>query len=384
MMDQKKFMNSKPMMIMLILTGVLFGGIFAYKAFISFMIKKSMSEHVAPPVAVSAITISYESWQPAITATGTVRAINGVDVTTEVVGLIKTIKFDSGKEAKAGEILIELNSASETAHLHSLQADAELAEVTYKRDMAQYAVRAVSKAVVDADEANLKSKKAQVAEQEAIIAKKTIRAPFDGRLGIFNVDLGQFLNPGDNIVTLQSLDPIYVDFTLPQEDFPKIKDNQAVSLKTATYPDVTFQGKITSINSKVDTATRTVAVEATLANREHKLLPGMYGLVDITISSSKDYLTLPQTAISYNPYGDYVYILKDEKKDKDGKSIFVANQKFVTLGKTRGDQVQILKGLTKGDLIVTSGQLKLKNGSLVFLNNKISPTNNKIPILKKK
>lgn len=384
MTEEKKFRHLKPMIIMLILLCILFGGIFAYKLYGSHMMKKAMSAHALPPEAVSALGASYQSWQPKLTATGTIRAINGVDVTSEVTGLVKAIHFDSGKDAKVGEVLIELNSESEIALLHSLEADAELAEITFKRDTAQYAVRAVSKAVVDTDEANLKSKRAQVAQQVAIVAKKTIRAPFNGRLGIFNVDLGQFLNPGDKIVTLQALDPIYVDFSLPQQAFPQIKLHQSVIFTTDTYPAEKFTGKITALNSKVDVATRTILVEATLTNPERKILPGMYGTVAITTSAPKEYLTLPQTAISYNPYGDYVYILKEKGKDSTGQLLYTANQKFVTVGDTRGDQVQLLKGVEKGDLIVTAGQLKLRNGSTVFINNKVVPNNNSNPSLKKK
>lgn len=375
-MTQKKSTYFKPMAIMLILAGIFFGGIFLYKGFVSYMIRKSMHAKGIPPVAVSAITVAYESWQPTITATGTIRAVKGVDVTTEITGLVKEIPMNSGKEVKKGDILVELNASTELALLAALEAQAQLAEVTYQRDKAQYAIQAVSKAVLDADEANLKDKSAQVIHQSSIVAKKTIRAPFDGRLGIININLGQYLNPGDKIVTLQSLDPIYVDFALAQQEFPEIKENQPITFITDTYSAETFTGKINAINSKVDPITRTVAVEAILTNPDRKLLPGMYGLVNLMISSSKEYLTLPQTAISYNPYGEFVYILKEKGKDSSGKPLFVANQKFVTLGNTRGDQVQIVNGLSKGDVIVTSGQLKLKNGSVVFINNKVVPTNN--------
>lgn len=343
-----------------------------------------MSENSAPPVAVSSMTVGYESWQPKITATGSLEAVNGVDVSSEVAGLIQKIICDEGKEVKAGELLVELNADSEIALLHSLEADAELAEITYKRDKAQYAFQGVSKATLDTDEVTLKSKKALVEQQVAIIAKKRIRAPFDGYIGIVNIDLGQFVSPGENLITLQSLDPIYTKFNIAQQDFPKTDLNQKVIFTTDVYPKEKFSGKITSINPKVDVATRTIEVEATLSNPEKKILPGMYGLVEITISAPKEYLTVAQTAITYNPYGDFVYILKEKGKDKSGKQLFIANQKFVTLGETRGEQVQILKGLEKGDIIVTSGQLKLRNGSLVFINNNVVPGNSPSPIIKTK
>lgn len=376
MNNEKKAKILKPMMIMLILMVLLFGGIYFYKSYTSAMMKKAMSESAVPPVAVSAMVVPSEPWQSQIKATATVRAINGVDVTTEVGGLVKAIKQDAGKDVKVGDILVELNADVEIAHLHSLEADEAIAKINYTRDKAQFAFQGVSQATLDADEATLKSKAAQVVEQAAVVAKKTIRAPFSGRLGIININLGQFLNPADKIVTLQSLDPIYIDFYLPQQDLPKLRINQPVHLTTDAYPSLTFKGKITTINPILDSATRNVTIEATVENAGKKLLPGMFGVIKVTVGAPKEYLTLPQAAITYNPYGDAVYILKEKEKDKEGKQIFIANQKFVNLGETRGDQVQILKGIEKGDRVVTAGQLKIKNGSLVFIENKVVPTNN--------
>jgi len=376
---KRRPMMSKRMVIMLLITGLLFGSIFAYKAFQYYMIKKYMDGHVMPPVTISAITVAAESWQPKLTATGSLRAINGVDVTTEIAGLIKKIHFVPGQDIQESDILLELNADTEIAQLKSLEAQADLAQITYTRDKKQFTAQSISKATLDTDEADLKSKKAQVAQQQAIIAKKTIQAPFKGRLGISAVNLGQYLNPGDKIVTLQALDPIYVDFYLPQQALPQVAVNQPIVLKTDTYPGMTFDGKITSINPKVDPATRNVEVEATLSNLDHKLFPGMYGGVEINTGSPKTYLTVPQTAVSYNPYGDLVYILKEKEKDKKGAQVYTANQKFITVGETRGDQVQILKGLEQGNLVVTAGQLKLKNESAVIINNTVVPTNNPAP-----
>lgn len=367
----------KRMFIMLTLTGLLFGGIFSYQAFKSYMAKQYMKGNI-PPIAVSTLTVSLESWQPEITATGTLRAINGVDVTTEIAGLVKSIHFTPGKDAQAGDLLVELNVDDEVAQLHSLEAQAELAQITYTRDKEQFAVQGVSKATLDTDEANLKSARAQVAQQAATIAKKIIRAPFEGRLGISAVNLGQYLNAGDKVVTLQSLDPLYVDFYLPQQQLPDIAINQDVKFTTDAYPSIVFKGKITSLNPKVDPTTRNVEVEATLSNPEKKILPGMFGIVSLKTGTAQHFLTLPQTAISYNPYGDLVYTLKEQGKDQKGNALYVATQKFVTVGETRGDQVQVLKGLEKGDLVVTAGQLKLKNGSIVIINNTVVPRNDSI------
>jgi len=332
-----------------------------------------------PPVTVSAMTVTAESWQPKLVATGSLRAINGVDITTEIAGLIKTIQFVPGQNIQAGETILELNADAEIAQLQSLEAQAELAQITYKRDKKQLAAQSVSQATLDADEADLKSKKAQVAQQKAIIAKKTIPAPFKGRLGISAVNLGQYLNPGDKVVTLQALDPIYVNFYLPQQALPQIAMNQTIILTTDTYSGTSFEGKITSMNPKVDPLTRNVEVEATLSNLDHRLFPGMYGVVEISTGSPKEYLTIPQTAVSYNPYGDLVYLLKEKEKDKKGETVYTATQKFITLGETRGDQVQVLKGLEKGNMVVMAGQLKLKNGSTVVINNAVVPSNNPAP-----
>ena len=389
MTNEKKTKLVKPMVIMLLLMGLLFGGIFLYKANKSATTQQSLTESALPPVAVSAMPVPLEKWQTQITATGTVRAINGVDVTPEIAGMVKTIRQEAGKDVKEGDIIVELNAAVESAHLQSLEADADLATITLDRDKKQYAIQGVSKATVDTDEANVKSKQAQAHEQAAVVAKKTIRAPFAGRLGIINISVGQFLNPGDKIAPLQSLDPIYVDFYLPQQELTKIAEDQSIVLTSDSYPSVEFKGKITTINPRLDPTTRNVTVEASLTNPGKKLLPGMYGVVNITVGSPKEFLTLPQAAITYNPYGDMVYILKEqEQKNQKGstkeETIYIAHQKFVTLGETRGDQVQILKGTEKGDLVVTAGQLKLKNGSRAFINNKVVPTNNANPHYKNK
>lgn len=357
----------KQMKIMLLVVGMLFGSIFLYKAFQNYM----MSNHLRaalPPVTVSAMKVTSSSWQPHLSATGTLRAINGVDITTEIAGLIASISFTPGQMVNEGDLVLELNIETELAALKSLEAQAELAQINYTRDKEQFAVQAVSKATVDTDEATLKSAQAQVAQQKALIDKKIIRAPFKGRLGISAVNLGQYLNAGDKIVTLQSLDPIYVDFTFPQQDLPQLTPGQTVSLTTDAVPGVTFQGKITSLNPKVDPVTRNIEVEATLQNPHQKLFPGMFGIVEINTGSPQAFLTVPQEALSYNSYGDIVYTLKEKEKDAKGTPVYVATQQFVTVGKTREGQIQILKGLAKDDLIVTAGQVKLKNGSLVVIN----------------
>jgi membrane fusion protein (multidrug efflux system) len=369
---------TKRMIIMLVSVGLLFGAIFGFQAFKAKKIKEFMAATKMPPAKVTAMKAEMQNWQPRLEGVGSLRAIHGVDVTSEIEGLVREVLFTSGEEAKEGQLLVQLNADADAAQLRALEADAELARTVYERDKAQFAVQAVSQAVLDADAANLKSKEAQVAQQAAVVEKKTIRAPFGGRLGINAVNLGQYVNPGDKIVTLQSLDPIYADFTMPQQQLARLHIGQTVTATTDSYPGRAFSGKITAINPKVDPETRNVQVEATMANPRHTLLPGMY--VSITVEAGKPapYLTLPQTAVTYNPYGESVYLV-EESKGPDGKPLLTARQTFVTVGETRGDQVAILTGIKPGDMVVTSGQLKLKNGSAVIIDNAITPANNPAP-----
>ncbi len=372
---------AKRMAIMLALTALFFSGIFGFQLFKAHMMKKYMSAMV-PIETVSANPAKVELWQPKLQASGSLRAIQGVDVTTELAGLVRNIRFIPGQKIKKGDILVELNADSDIAHLNSLQATVELAAITYNRDKIQYEEQAVSRATVDADLADLTSKQAQVLEQMAIVAKKMITAPFNGRLGICAINEGQYINPGDKIVTLQEVDPIYVDFYIPQQSIIQLAVGKPVVITSDGYPGQSFQGKITAIDPKVDPTTRNVHVQATLCNANGELLPGMFVSVEIHTDAPKGYLTLPQAAIGYNSYGEIVYILVPaEKKDKKGKPIFIATQTFVTLGDTRGDQVAVLKGIKEGDLIVTSGQLKLKNGSQVVINNSVLPENDPKPII---
>lgn len=369
----------KRMLIMLAAVGLLFGGIFGFQIFKMKMIKKAMSSQKAPAVTVSTAKAGVQPWQPELKAVGTLRAVRGVDVTSEISGLVRTLHFKSGDSAKSGQVLVQLNADSDIAQLRASEAAAELARTVYERDKKQFAVRAVSQAVLDADSADLKSKRAIAAEQAAIVAKKTIRAPFAGQLGITTINPGQYLNPGDKIVTLQSLDKLYADFYLPQQELANLSLGQKVHLASDSYPGRTFSGKITSINSKVDPETRNIQVEATVANPGHVLLPGMFASVQVETGKSQNYLTVPQAAVAFNPYGETVYIVQEGEKGADGKAALTVKQVFVTTGPTRGDQVVILKGIKVGDTVVTAGQLKLKNGSSIIINNKIIPTNDKAP-----
>jgi len=378
-MTTKKPM-AKRMIIMLICVGLLLAALFGFNLFKAHMIKKFMASNAAPPATVTAAIAGYETWQPQLAAVGSLRAVRGVSVTTEVAGIVREISFRSGEEVKAGQVLLRLNDDSDRALLASLQAAADLAQTVYKRDRAQYGIQAIARAQLDADAADLKGKRAQVDQQVALVEKKTIRAPFAGRVGITTVNPGQYLNPGDAIVTLQAIDPILADFFLPQQQLGQLEVGQTIVVNTDAYGKRGFDGTVRAINPLVDSTTRNVQIEAAVENHDRKLLPGMYANVKVNAGAVERYLTLPQTAITYNPYGATVFIVKPgEQKNAQGKILPIAQQVFVTPGPTRGDQVAILKGISAGTQVVTSGQLKLKNGTPLVIDNSVVPANNPNP-----
>lgn len=333
-----------------------------------------------PKMTVSTIKAGYQPWNPQITAVGSLRAIAGADLSAEVAGIVDAINFKSGDDVKAGQLLVQLRAADDTSHLESLKAALALAEIVYQRDQKQYAAQAVSRAVIDNDAASLRSAKAQVAEQEAVLGKKTIRAPFDGRLGIRAVDLGQYLAAGTKVVTLQQLDPIYVDFFVPQQSLSRLSVGQKLGATADAFPDQPFTGEVTAIDPKVDADTRNVQVRATLHNPDRKLLPGMYANVTVEVGVPARFITLPQTAVSYNPYGATIFVVgHGDGKAPAGSADLVAKQVFVTTGATRGDQIAVVQGVAEGDEVVTSGQIKLRNGTPVVVNNSVLPANDASP-----
>lgn len=322
-----------------------------------------------PAQTVTATTAAYSDWQPQISAVGSVRAVRGVDITTEVTGLVRSVDFRSGADAKRGQVLVRLNSDADVATLHSLEAAADLAATVYARDKMQFEAQAISQAQLDADAADLKNKRAQAAAQAALVEKKILRAPFDGRLGITTVNPGQYLNTGDKVVTLQELDRVYVDFRLPQEQLAQVRPGLEVRLALDAFPGESFPGTINAVDPLVDSGSRNFQAEATVPNPTHKLLPGMFVRVTVLSGAQQRYLTLPQTSITFNPYGSTVFLVK---KDDKGKS--TAQQTFVTTGSTRGDQIAVLKGIKEGDEVVTSGQLKLKNGTPIDISSALQPS----------
>jgi membrane fusion protein (multidrug efflux system) len=291
---------------------------------------------------------------------------------------VDQVRFDSGGDVEAGAPILHMRDGDIAAKLHTLQAAQNLAQANYDRDKAQYDRNLISHAQFDTTSATLAAAQAQVAEQQAILEKYTLRAPFAGHVGVRTINAGQYLAPGTPVVTLQALDPIFLDFFLPQQQLNQIKVGQELAVSVDAYPATKFTGKITTIDPKVDPATRNVAIRATLPNPQRKLLPGMYATATIGTGTPQRYITLPQTAITFNPFGNMVFVVQNST-DKAGKKILAAKQIVVTTGETRGDQVAVTKGLNEGDVVVSAGQLKLLNDSPVLIDNTIMPTNDPNP-----
>lgn len=369
----------KPLAILFIATAVILGGIFGWHVFIGKMMAKYMSGAATAPQTVSTTVAAAASWQAQTQAVGSVRAVRGADLASQASGIVDEIHFESGSEVPAGAVLLKLRPYDDPAKLAQLQAAAVLAEQTYKRDQEQFAAQAISQQTLDSDVSTLKSARAQVAAQQALIDEKTIKAPFAGKLGIRQIDEGQYLTAGTTVVTLQALDPIFIDFYVPQQDLAQLKAGETVAATLDAYPGTRFSGTISSINSKVDAASRNVQVRASFRNADRRLVPGMYANVDIDNGAPTTHITLPQSAITYNPYGDTVFLVKQSGVDDKGKPKATVQQTFVTLGATRGDQVAVLSGVAAGDVVVTAGQMKLRNGTPVVVNNSVMPTDDASP-----
>jgi membrane fusion protein (multidrug efflux system) len=369
----------KRMLIMLIVVGLVLGGVFGFIIFKGRMIKQFMTSQGEPSQTVSTLIADYSEWLPKLEAVGSLRAVQGVDLSAEVAGIVDRIYFQQGDSVNSGAPLLQLRANNDMARLKSLTAAAELARITYRRNLAQFNAKAISQQVLDSDKANLDAALANVAEQQALVDKKLIRAPFSGQLGIRAVDPGQYLEAGAIIVTLQALEPIFVDFFLPQQALSRLEIGQTITVKTDTYPAKEFTGAVTVINPKVDINTRNVQVRATLKNPERKLLPGMYVTVNVETGVAQRHITLPRTAITFNPYGSTAFRVENSGQDDKGKPKLVARQIFVITGATRGDQIAIVKGINEGDTVVTSGQIKLRNGTPVHIDNSVQPSNDAAP-----
>ncbi len=330
-----------------------------------------------PVQTVSAIRAPSLEWRPHLDAVGNLRAIRGADMSSEVAGIVDQIRFMSGEDVHAGDILVELRLNDEPGRLDAARAAADLAAINLARDQRQFAAQAVSRAVIDADKSTLDQDRAQVVQDQALIAEKIVRAPFDGRLGVRLIDPGQYLAPGTAMVTLQTLDPIYMDFYVPQGSIDAIRVGDQASVMVDSYGTRRFPARILAITPRVDQASRTVLVRATLANHDHALLPGMFANIRIeNETGGRRYVTIPQAAVSFTTYGDTVFVVR-----KDAHGTLVAHQVLVRTGDTRGDQVAILSGLSPGDRVVTAGQIKLHDGTPVAINDQIMPSDASAPSL---
>jgi membrane fusion protein (multidrug efflux system) len=331
-----------------------------------------------PPEAVTTIVARQEKWPATLSAIGTVSAVQGVTVSADLPGIVERIAFDSGQSVREAEVLVELDTRQEQAQLAAVEAERHLARLNFERLQGLVEEGAISRAEYDQAAAEQKQTEARVGEIRATIARKTIRAPFSGILGIRQVNLGQYLSAGDAVVPLQSLDPIYVNFGVPQQDAGQVRVGRSVHITTGDVAGVGFTGRVTAINSVVDEATRNVQIQATLANPLGTLRPGMFVQTEVRVGASRSVVTLPASAISYAPYGDSVFVVAD-LKDQNGQSYRGVRQQFVKLGAGRGDQIAVVSGLKSGEEIVTSGVFKLRNGAAVLVNNKVQPQNKRAP-----
>jgi len=353
-------------------------GYFKVQQFMGFAAMAKAGFFKTPPVAVTTTVAAQSEWQPTLDTIGTVTAINGVTVSTDLAGIVDKLAFTSGTVVKAGDLLVHLNTDQEQAQLEQAQAQLTLAQLTLNRDRDLLAKRTISQQEYDTAEATYRQNQATVDQFRALIARKTLRAPFDGVVGIRQVNLGQYLNTGDAVVTLQSFDPIYVNFTLPQQDLSKLAVGQQVDVRLDAYVDAIFPGQINAVNSMVDQATRNVQVQATLQNAEQKLRPGMFSKVSVILPQRELVIALPVSSVHYAPYGDSVFIVGDDK-DEDGKPIKSVKEQFVKLGTARGDLIAIVSGVKPGDEVVTAGVFRLKSGAAVIINNKVQPNSEASP-----
>jgi len=330
-------------------------------------------QSVPPPEPVNTAVAQRQSWQSLLTSVGSLEAVEGVMVTAELTGKVVHIAFEGGTKVRAGDLLVQQDTSSEKAQLAGAEAALHLARLNLQRMKKLLADKTIAKSQYDDAAAKFIEAAAQVDNIRAIIAKKTIRAPFAGRLGIRLVNLGQTLNEGDEIVSLQSLDPIFVNFLLPQQELPQIQLGLKVQVTSDALAGETIEGEVTAINSQVDSSTRNVEVQATVANSQEHLRPGMFVKVAVVLPVADTVLAIPATAILYNPYGDSVFVVEEEQGEKEGQRGKIVRQQFVRLGEKRGDFVSVVSGLKEGETVVSTGAFKLRNGQAVVVDNTLAP-----------
>jgi len=373
---------NKRMMWMLIGTGIVFGGVFGMKWFGGKMMNQYFDNMPMPPAVVSSATAKSETWAASLSGVGTVVASNGADVTTESGGIIAALHFESGARVKKGDLLVTLSAGTERADLARLQAQADLAKSEYARLERLFKLDAISKSELDRAQADLSAARAGADAQRAKLAQKQIRAPFSGQLGIRQVNVGQYLSAGTPIVSLQAINPVFVDFTLPEQNQAAVEKGQTVTVVVDSQPGRTFSGVISAIEPMMDSKTRNFKVRARFDNADEALRPGLFARASIGLAKTASVVTIPQTSVSYNPYGNSVYVVQSVKgKAADGKVTdeLVVRRRFIKTGETRGDLVVVTDGLKAGEQVATSGLLKLQNDSKVKINNTVQPSASATP-----
>lgn len=334
---------------------------------------KSGKAMVPPPTTVTSAKVQKADWVPTLTAVGSISPVQGATIGAELAGMVANVGFQSGRPVKTGDMLIEIDASAEQARMRSAQADAELARADFERarDLAEGKV--ISKAEMDSAAAKFSQKKAEVDNMQSVIDKKVIRAPFDGIAGIREVNVGQMVPVGQKLVTLQALDQVFVDFSLPQQRLGEVQVGLPVKVVTDAIKGREFEGQLTAVNSAVDAATRSVSLQATLDNGDHALRAGMFARVSVILPEQKPTLFIPATAVSYAPFGNSVYIIEQKRDEKTGKDALLLRQQFIRTGETRGDFVAVTEGLKEGEEVVSAGVFKLRNGMDVAIDNKLAP-----------
>jgi membrane fusion protein (multidrug efflux system) len=370
---------AKRMIIMLVLMAALVGGL-------GFLKYRQVEAAIAmgasfqmPPTAVTTVIAKRETWPSTLSVIGTAAAIEGVTVSADLPGTVDKIHFESGQSVQEGDILVELDTRQERAQLANVEAQRDLAHVQYGRSEQLVKAGVISKSEFDNAAAQQKATEAQVGDIKAAIARKTIHAPFSGILGLRQISLGQYLAAGQAIVSLQALNPIYVNFGVPQQETSKMKIGRALHVTNADVAGMAFSGKITALDSVINEQTRNIQIQATLQNQGGKLRPGMYVQVELPLGQPRDVIPLPASAINYAPYGDSVYVVTDIKDEKTGKTYRGVRQQIVKIEGSRGDQVAITSGLNNGDEVVSAGVFRLRNASPVEINNTVQPSNSPKP-----
>ncbi|MEO8010233.1 MAG: efflux RND transporter periplasmic adaptor subunit [Dokdonella sp.] len=377
----RKPSTTKRMVVMLIIVGVLLALLVGWNVLGRMGAASAAANQVAPPQTVSSMQVTSQGWQPEQDSVGSLRAVRGADLAFDVGGIVTRVDVKSGEEVKQGALLVELNADDILAEQRQLEANTALLKTTLERARQQLGYKGISQAEYDTAAANVKAAQAGIAQQAALVSKRQLRAPFEGRVGIVTLTPGSYVNAGAAVLTLQQLDPVFVDFNVPQRNLGELKVGQKLKLTVEGLADTQFEGSVTAISPKIDASSRNAQVEASVPNPDELLKPGMFANVALQVGSEQTYLTLPQGAVTFNPYGETVFLVKssDKKNEKGEAELPTAQSVFVTTGSRRGDQIAILSGIKEGDEVVTSGQLKLKNGTSLKIDNSRTPANEAAP-----